>query len=117
MTLTVAAIGPDAVATKEYSPSRRHVAFATVTGGWSRGTLHGVVVPRVKRGSNAHDPPGAISTGATKVCVGAGIGSAGTVPAIAVNVSVGRTAASPTFCTTMVLTRPTPLAFFAAYGP
>jgi len=34
-----------------------------------------------------------------------------------VKVRLGVTAVAPTFCTTIVLRRPTPAAFFAAYGP
>src|SRR5712692_1639501 len=105
ITLTTAAIGPVAVATKEYSPSPRQVADAPV---------HGVVVPNSKRGSNAHDAPGATSAGATNVCIGPTSVEIG--PNIR-KVRLGRTGASPTFCTTTVLTRPIAFAFFAAYGP
>src|SRR5437773_7995805 len=102
MTLITAATGPAAEIVSEYSPSPRHVALAE---------LQGVVVPSVNRGSKAHDPPAWTSVGATNVCdtpiwVGVAISWR--------NVRLGRTAAVPTFCTTIVLTRPTPFAFFAA---
>ena len=40
----------------------------------------------------------------------------GVPPPSGVNFSVGEAGSVPTFCTTMLDTRPTPSVFFAAYG-
>ena len=107
ITFTVTAIAPPgADAMKEYSPSPRHVAD---------GVVHGVVVPTVKRGSNAHAPPGATAAGEVRVCAAP--------PPSGVNATLGVVGAVPTFWTTIVETRLTAFdstsvpAFLAAYGP
>src|SRR5438132_1272680 len=104
MRLTMTATRPPAaLATNEYSPSPRQIDDAP---------LHGVVVPMANRGSKAQAAPGWTAAGEVNVCAISPV-----VPASGVKVRLGVTAVAPMFCATIVLTRPTPPAFFAAYGP
>src|ERR1700704_3619642 len=102
MTLTAAAIVPEADATKVYSPSARQPVDTLVPQSAAPAT------PPTKRGSKAHAPPEGVDGPATSVLV---------VPPSGVNSSVGLTAVAPRFCTTIVAivpNRPALFAFFAA---